>query len=117
MFAVDTLELFFLCFGVGVCGGCMRDLFSVAVFPFVGKKGEGRAWLLYETAFFVAFAVAFIAIQATLSFPDFRGYMFVGIGVGFLLYYKILRIMLAFLRKVCYNIINKIFRKRKNSEK
>ena len=117
MFSVDQLQLFFLCVGIGVCGGCVRDMFAVAVYPFKGKKWEGRVGLFYELSFFISFAVAFVAIQANLAFPDVRGYMFIGLCGGFLLYYKILRIMLAFLRKVCYNNINKLFRKPKNSVK
>ncbi len=117
MFSVDQLQLFFLCVGIGVCGACIHDVFAVALYPFKDNKGEGRAWFVYEISFFAAYAVAFVAVQADLGFPDARGYMFVGLFGGFLLYYKILRIMLAFFRKVCYNNLNKLFRKRKNSVK
>jgi hypothetical protein len=116
MFSFNQLQLFFLYVGIGACGGCAHELFSVAVYPFKGKTGEGRAWLFYEFFFFIAFSVAFIAIQAGLG-VEIRGYAFVGLFGGFLLYYKILRIMLAFFRKVCYNSISKLFRKRKNSVK
>ena len=114
MFSVDQLKIFFICLGVGVCAGTVRDLFSAFLYPFRGKKGEEKVWFCYEILFCVAFALAFIAIEANLGFPDFRGFMAVGLAVGFWLYYKIFRIMLAFLKKVCYNIL-KNKSKRKNS--
>lgn len=115
MFFVDQLKFFFLCFGVGICAGVTRDLFSVFAYPYHDKKGETRVWFLYEFLFCVAFSFAFIAVQAQLSFPAFRIFMAVGLAVGFWVYYKFFRIMLAFFKKVCYNIVRKE-RKRKNSK-
>ena len=86
----------------------MRDLFSFSVLSFRDKKNEAYAQFVYEICFFVAFAFSFVAVQARLSFPDFREYMAVGLAVGFWLYCKFLRFLLAFFKKVCYNITRKI---------
>ncbi|MBE5752575.1 MAG: hypothetical protein E7343_00715 [Clostridiales bacterium] len=116
MFFVDQLKLFLICISIGLCAGAMHDLFSTFTYPFRGRKREELVWFIYELSFCIAFAFAFLAFQANLSFPDFRMYMALGLGVGFCLYYKFLRILLAFLKKVCYNVLRKSC-KRKNSEK
>lgn len=116
MFFVDQLKLFLICISIGLCAGAMHDLFSTFAYPFRGRKREELVWFIYELSFCIAFAFAFLAFQANLSFPDFRMYMAFGLGVGFCLYYKFLRILLAFLKKVCYNVLRKSC-KRKNSEK
>jgi hypothetical protein len=79
-----------------------------AVRPFRGEKIEGVMSFIYELCFFVAFSIAFLALQSLLSFFEFRGYMAVGLTVGFWLYYKFLLFLLAFFRKVCYNKVRKI---------
>ena len=117
MFSVNQLNVFFVCVLAGVFAALLRDLLSGSLAPMRGDQYEGRAWLVYELVFFASFGVAFTALSAMMKFPPLRGYMLVGLSVGFLLYYKTLRIIVAFLKKVCYNIVNKILRKRKNSEK
>ena len=103
----EQLKLFFVCVCIGLAGGLARDAFAVSVSPFRDKKSEGYARFAYEICFFVAFAFSFIALQAKMAFPDFRGYMAIGLAVGFCLYYKFLHFLLAFFKKVCYNMIRK----------
>lgn len=116
MFFVDQLKLFLICVSIGLCSGSLHDLFSAFTYPFRGQKREGLIWVVYELSFCIAFAISFLALRSNLDFPDFRMYMALGLGLGFCLYYKFLRILLAFLKKVCYNVLRKSC-KRKNSEK
>lgn len=117
MVAAEQLKIFLSCVFIGFIGGVFHDLFDGVVAPMKNEKWEGKARLLYEIAYFLAFAMAFVALQARLGFPDLRGYVFIGISIGFWVYYKNLQIILAFLKKVCYNITTKLFCKRKNSQK
>ncbi len=113
---VNQLNVFFVCFSYGVISALARDVFSGSLAPLRGDKQEGRAWLCYELVFFCVMGSVFVALSALLGLPELRGYMPIGIALGFLLYYKTLRIIVAFLKKVCYNIVNKKIRKRKNSD-
>jgi hypothetical protein len=58
---------------------------------------------------FVALVCAFM--QFILHFPAFRVYMWIGYAVGFIIYLKILRRILAFLQKTCYNKLAKVLRR------
>ena len=116
MFAENQPKIFLICLGFGFFFAILRDFASFFLWKMKGSKREGMAWICFETAVFFSLAVGFVALQASLRFPTLRGYMFVGIGVGFCLYLKTLRIVLEFLKKLCYNnIVNKV-RKRKNSK-
>lgn len=114
---VDQLKIFLICVLVGAIGFFARDVVTLCLFPMRGSRWEGRAYCAYELAFFAIFSLIFLSISVIFHFPPFRGYMFLGILLGFGLYYKFLRIILAFFKKVCYNIFAKRFRKRKNSVK
>ena len=115
--SIDQLKVFLICVSVGAFGFLFRELLFACLTPLKKSKWEGRAYCAYELAFFAVFAVIFLCVSVRFDFPPFRGYMFFGIAVGFLIYYKILRIILAFSKKICYNIWDKKVRKRKNSEK
>ena len=114
---LEQLKIFLSCLIIGFFGGIFHELFDGCVLPMKGGKWESRAWLIYEIAFFSSFGIAFVAIQSILGFPDPRIYMYVGIFIGFWLYSKNLRIILAFFKKVCYNVTTKKFCKRENSQK
>ena len=101
---------------VGMFGSLLRELAFVCLFPLRKSKWAGRAYFLYELIFFAVFAVLFFSTSVKLQFPAFRAYMFVGVLFGFALSYKILQIIVAFFKKVCYNRYAKKFRERKNSE-
>jgi hypothetical protein len=115
--ANEQLKLFLSCLAIGFLGGACHDLFAGVVTPMKKEKWEGRAYLVYEIAYFLSFALAFVGLQARMGFPDPRMYLYFGIFIGFWLYYKNLQIILAFFKKVCYNIVTKMFCKRKNSQK
>ena len=117
MVASEQLKIFLSCLALGFLGGVCHDLFYGVVTPMKNGKWEARANFIYEIAYFLAFALAFVGLQARLGFPDPRAYLYFGIFIGFWVYYKNLQIILAFLKKVCYNIATKVFRKRKNSQK
>jgi hypothetical protein len=114
---LEQLKIFCVCLLFGFLGGVFHELFSGCVTPLKKGKWEGRAWLVYEVVFFSSYGVAFVAIQSIFGFPDPRAYMYAGILIGFWLYSKNLRIILAFFKKVCYNITTKLICKRKNSQK
>ena len=115
MVASEQLKFFLSCLAMGFLGGACHDLFYGVVTPMKNGKWEARANFIYEIVYFLAFALAFVGLQARLGFPDPRAYLYFGILIGFWVYYKFFRIMLAFLKKVCYNIVRKE-RKRKNSK-
>ena len=114
---LDQLKIFLICLLSGFLGGIFHELFSGVVTPMKNAKLESRAWLIYELVFFSSFGVAFVGIQSIFGFPDPRAYMYAGIFIGFWLYSKNLQIIVAFFKKVCYNITTKKFCKRKNSQK
>ena len=114
---VDQLKIFLICVLVGAIGFFARDVVTVCLLPMRGSIWVGRAYCAYEIAFFAIFSLVFLSISVIFHFPPFRGYMFLGILLGFGLYYKFLRIILEFFNKLCYNILAKRFRKRKNSVK
>jgi uncharacterized membrane protein len=104
------------CLLIGVFGGLVRDVFKLFLLPMRGKKEEGGFVFLYEILFAFAFSIAFVAISSILKFPEFRAYMGALVVIGIIIYCKILRIIVAFFKKTCYNKINKKICKRKNSE-
>ena len=104
------------CLLIGFFGGAVRDIFKLFLLPLRGKKVEGGFVFLYEVLFAFAFSIAFVAISSILKFPEFRAYMGVLVVTGIIIYCKILRIIVAFFKKRCYNSLNKRICKRKNSE-
>ena len=101
------------CLLIGFFGGVARGTFQLFLLPMRGKKEEGGFTVAYEILFAFAFSIAFVAISSLLKFPEFRAYMAVLVVAGGIIYYKILRIIVAFFKKTCYNKINKKICKRK----
>ena len=97
------LLYFLACVFFGFCGGFLWEMFST--FSLFFRKGRGKkvAKIVTDVLFFVAFGVVCGWLGAYFSFPSPRVYMYVGYAVGLIIYLKSVKILLAFLKKVCYN--------------
>ena len=97
--------VFGLCVAVGFCGGILYEVFAV------GRKlcGVGNIRKIVDVIFDVLFCLAFcvicVATSAVFRFPDFRIYMWLGYALGGIIYLKSLHRIVAFVEKICYNIL------------
>ena len=112
------LGVFCLCVAIGFVGGILYEFFILFRMIFrcdMGKnKGVGIA---LDIAFFVAFGVLCIYGAYRFCFPSLRFYMWIGYALGYIIYLKTLRRILAFLQKVCYNKAIKVAKKVKAKKK
>jgi len=65
----------------------------------------------------ILFAIWCIYASFLFRLPSFRAYMCLGWAIGGIIYLKILQIMLAFFKKVCYNVFVRIVKRAKSKEK
>ncbi len=115
----NQFTVFCLCIIVGFVGSVTYEIFF-AFRCLCGCRREKYKLLgaIFDILFFLTFAFLCIAAAYFLRFPSFRVYMWLGFGLGGGLYSKTLRRMVAFLEKVCYNMLRKVatkLKKRKNS--
>lgn len=86
-----------------------------------GRGGNGGAKKIFpavkEAGVFVVFAVLCVLLWTELGFTGRRGYHYLGILLGMILYLKTFRIIVAFFKKVCYNILKKVVKKRNETKK
>lgn len=90
------LPVFFVCALLGVVIGILYDAFRPLRFCKV-------ATAIFDVAFFVLAAILYVFAATACRFPDFRIFTYFGIALGFIIYSKSLRIVVAFFMKVCYN--------------
>ena len=97
------IRIFCACLSVGAAGGIFYDvLYPLKLFI---KKRANKFIPVFDALFCVLFAGIYIFASVWLAFPDFRGYMFFGCMLGFLLYLKSFHRILDFLFKMLYNRI------------
>ena len=114
----NQLEYFLLSLCIGFLGGMIYNIFAFLRFLFACEKGKcKKLGLGLDVVFGVCFGIFCVFTSYFCHFPDFRGYMGVGFAIGLIIYIKILQIILAFFKKVCYNVTTKKFCKRENSQK
>ena len=114
MHAKTQFTVFCLCIAIGFVGGIMYEIFAILRWMFGCKHGKNKIFGgLFDFLFFVCFAIFCIIASFLLHFSGFRVYMWLGFGIGGVLYSKILRRTLAFLRNICYNAVYKILSKQK----
>ncbi len=114
----NQFTYFCLCIAVGFIGGVLYEPFSAFRKLFQCHKGKNKGvGIGLDIGFCISFALLSIYLSFLLKFPDFRGYMVVGYGIGMAIYLKILHYIVAFFEKVCYNMIKKRIKERKTTLK
>lgn len=109
---------FCLCIFVGFVGGILYENFAFLRKILRCPHGKNRVLGgIIDTVFCLSFAGLCTASAFWLRFPSFRVYMWIGYALGFLIYLKTLRRIVAFLQKVCYNVLCKIVKKAKFKKK
>ena len=114
--------IFCLCVAVGVIGGVLYEIFSLFRDLFNCSKGKNKCvGIVIDSLFGVCFAGLSITAAFWWRFPVFRVYMWIGYALGGIIYLKTLHRMVAFFKKVCYNMFNRLVKRakkaRKNSQK
>lgn len=114
----NQFTVFCLCIAVGFVGGLIYEIFALFRFLFGCERGK-LAFLggIFDVLFFIVFSLFCIFSAFLLRFPSFRAYMWLGYALGGGLYAKTLRRMVAFLEKVCYNVLRNIVIKAKTKKK
>ncbi len=114
----NQLTTFLLCLLCGFLGGLIYEIFAFFRLIFGCDREKNKVLgILLDLCFFVFLAIFYFFCAFSLHFPDFRVYMWVGFGLGGVLYLKSLRRMVAFVEKMCYNTFRKIANKIKNRKK
>ena len=112
------LGVFCLCVAIGFVGGVLYEIFILLRMIFRCDKGKNKVvGIAIDMAFFVAFGVLCIYGAYRFYFPNLRFYMWIGYAIGYIIYLKTLRRILAFLEKVCYNKASKVAKKVKTKKK
>lgn len=100
----EQLGIFLISAVIGLIGGAVYDVLSLACFPF--KKFRFMPAVL-EIVFCLLAAALFLFTSVKLHFPDFRLYMGASFLLGFVLYRKSFHKYVAFLGKIVYNEVGK----------
>ena len=110
--------VFCLSVAVGFCGGIIYEFF--AIFRKVCGCDRGKNKILggvFDLLFFLCFAIWCVFASYVGDFPSFRLYIWLGYAVGGILYSKTLRRIVAFLEKLCYNVLNNMLKWQKSKKK
>ena len=114
----NQFTFFLLSVVIGLVGGLLYELFAIVRFLFRRNCGKGKILgIVIDVIFCISFAILGIFLSFHLHFPDFRVYMWIGWLLGGVIYSRILHKMVAFCKKVCYNVLVKIVAKAKSKEK
>ena len=114
----NQLFYFCICIVVGFFVGLVYEPFAfLRQVAGCNRKKRSPLGVIIDVLFPVIVALTCIFVQFILRFPSFRVYMWIGYALGYIIYLKILRRTLAFLQKLCYNLLAKVLRKAKNKEK
>ena len=114
----NQLLYFCLCILSGFAVGIFYEIIVFLRAIFRCERGKSKTFgVVLDVIFPIFLAIIFVLMQFILRFPGFRGYMWIGCGVGFIIYLKILRRILAFLQKTCYNMLARVLRKVKIKKK
>ena len=112
------LGVFFICIAVGFVGGLFYEIFALLRAVFRCGKGRNKIiGIILDVTFFLCSALLCVYAAYRFYFPNLRFYMWIGYGLGWIIYLKSLRRIVAFLQKVCYNKIAKLLKKVKTKKK
>ena len=108
----NQLFYFCLCILVGFLAGLPYEIVVLLRGVFRCERGKNKVLsVVLDVIYPIFVALICVFMQFILHFPAFRAYMWIGYAVGFIIYLKILRRILAFLQKLCYNKLAKVLRK------
>ena len=114
----NQFSVFCLCLLIGFINGVVYEPFAFVRILFKCRKEKNKTiGRIADILFFLIFSILCIYASYRLHFPDFRWYMSVGYGLGFIIYLKILHRIVAIFEKVCYNIYTQGVKKAKKQEK
>ena len=114
----NQFAYFLFSIGIGVVGGLLYELFAPVRALCKCDKGKRKTLgFSLDVLYCICVAIVCVLGSAFLQFPDFRMYMCLGWGVGGIIYLKILRRILAFFKKLCYNVLVRMVTKAKSKEK
>ena len=110
--------IFCYCVAIGFIGGLLYEIFSVFR-AILGCRKEKNKILggCIDCLFCLTFACFCVFASYLLHFPEIRVYMYIGYGIGGIIYLKTLRRIVAIFKKVCYNVVTKIVKIGKKQEK
>ena len=109
---------FLLSVAIGFVGGLLYEIFAFFRFLFGCNRKKARTTgIVLDVLFGISFGIFCIYVCYFLRFPDFRGYMALGWGIGLIIYIKTMRRIVAFFEKVCYNGITKLGKRAKTDKK
>lgn len=100
MDSTKGIPVFLVCALIGCVCGVVYDVFA----PFRRVK---CARVAADIAFFLCAAFLYLVASVKCRFPDFRLYEYLGLSLGFLIYLKSVRRVVAFFLKMCYTIYEK----------
>lgn len=112
------IKFFLLYVAFGFLSGIVYEFFA-CLRLFCGCDGKRRAVLggIFDVLFWLCIC-GFLGVCAyCFHLPDLRVYMWIGLLLGGIIYYKTLRRILAFLEKLCYNTCKRIVKKVKIGRK
>ena len=115
----NQFTVFCLRLAVGFTCGLIYEIFAFFRWIVGCERGKNKVLGgILDFLFFISFAVFCIFSSVLLHFSGFRVYMWLGFGLGGMIYSKTLRRIVAFFENMCYNLSYKIIIKakaRKNS--
>ena len=107
--------IFCFCILIGFTGGIIYEIFSIIrLILRVDRKKIKILSVTLDLLFCLIFAIFCVFAAYLLYFPAFRIYMWIGYLCGLCIYLKILHRILAFLEKLCYNVLNKMLKWQKS---
>ena len=114
----NQFTYFLLSICIGFMGGLFYEIFAFFRLVCACDRGKCKALgIMFDVFFGLIFALHCIFSSFCLRFPDFRGYIGGGWLIGFIIYIKTLRRIVAFFEKVCYNSIARMFKRAKRKKK
>lgn len=94
-------------------GGVSGVLFSIAYFVKLLMKNF-YIRVVIDILTFAITALVYVVFSFKLSFPNFRFYMVVAVVMGMFIYFKSFGLLLAKLSEKLYNVLRKIFLRKKS---
>ena len=118
MSAKGQFSVFCICLAVGFVGGVLYEFFLLFRLVFRCGKGKNKiVGVVLDILYCLSFAVLCTYASYRCRFPNLRAFMWIGYVLGWIIYLKSLRRILAFLQNVCYNKATKLAKRLKTKKK
>ena len=113
----DQFLMFLLCMAIGFMGGLLYEPFSFLRLLFGCDTKRKTLGIILDVGFFISFTVLSVIAVFLLKFPALQAFWWIGYAVGGIIYLKTLHKIIAFLEKVCYNVLVKMAKKARKKDK